>query len=283
MNFRRAVWAVCCFAASLAAEDVVGTVSVAGKQVPVTGASVVLHIQKRELRTVTDASGAFQFSGVEAGARTSLEVNGPGFQPYLRDTARVPGNAASLDVQLTLANVYDSVTVAGKVISLESTAPSVSESVPAAELAELPTNTRNLTKAALLDPHVRQVVGLGGDGNNNSRLSINAGSYRHTSYVVDNVISYDWIYANGPYQPVALSATEEMRVVTNQYSAQTGTSTTGNIKITTKAGSFGWHGEAFALLKPSGIQAAPPLAPFHVPNEREQWGGLLGGPVVKDK
>ena len=159
----------------------------------------------------------------------------------------------------------------------------MSQSVPAEELAELPTNTRNLTKAALLDPHVRQVVGLGGDGNNNSRLSINAGSYRHTSYVVDNVISYDWIYANGPYQPIALSATEELRVVTNQYSAQTGDSTTGNIKITTKAGSFGWHGEAFALLKPSGIQAAPPLAPFHVPNEREQWGGLLGGPVVKDK
>ncbi len=283
MNPRRVFLAVCCCAASLAAADVVGTVSVSGKQVPVAGASVVLRTPKRELRTVTDAVGAFQFSGAEAGARTSLEVNAPGFQPYLRDVARVPGNPASLDVQLTLANVYDSVTVAGKIISLESNAPSVSESVPAAELAELPTNTRNLTKAALLDPHVRQVVGLGGDGNNNSRLSINAGSYRHTSYVVDNVISYDWIYANGPYQPIALSATEELRVVTNQYSAQNGTSTTGNIKITTKAGSFGWHGEAFTLLKPSGIQAAPPLAPFHVPNEREQWGGLLGGPVVKDK
>ncbi|MGA2183421.1 MAG: TonB-dependent receptor [Bryobacteraceae bacterium] len=278
-----ALCALCCMCAGAPpAADIPGTVTASTKHVPVPGARVILHGANRELRTVTDEGGAFEFTGVDTGARASLEVSAAGFQPYARDIARIPAGSGRLDVQLDLAGVYESITVAGRIVSLESSAPGVSESVSGDELAELPTNTRNLTKAALYDPHVRQVVGLGGDGNNNSRLSINAGSYRHTSYVVDGIISYDWIYANGPYQPMATSATEELRVVTNQYSAQNGTSTTGTIKITTKTGSNDLHGEAFTLLKPSGIQAAPPLSPFRVPNEREQWGGLLGGPIAKN-
>ena len=53
---------------------------------------------------------------------------------------------------------------------------------------------------------MRQVVGLGGDGNNGNRLSINAGSYRHTGYILDGVINYDWTYANGPYQSLPARA-----------------------------------------------------------------------------
>jgi hypothetical protein len=266
-----------------AAAGINGIVTAAANKAPIAAAKVVLSVAGRELRTATDEGGNFAFAGVEAEAGASLEVTAPGFQPYAREISRIPANSGSLVLRLDLTDVRESITVAGKIIGIESNAPGVTTSLTANELAEFPTNTRNLTKAALFDPHVRQAVGLGGDGNNNSRLSINAGSYRHTSYVVDGIVSYDFIYANGPYQPIALSATQELRVVTNQYSAQNGTSTTGNIRISTKTGSNDFHGEAFTLLKPSGIQAAPPLSPFRVPNERMQWGGLLSGPIVKNK
>src|SRR5262249_61543389 len=74
-----------------------------------------------------------------------------------------------------------------------------------------------------------------------------------------------------------------MRVITNQYAAEYGTSTTGTVKVSTRSGTADLSGEAFAFLRPSGIQAAPPLTSFHIPNEREQWGALLGGPLVKSK
>ena len=40
---------------------------------------------------------------------------------------------------------------------------------------------------------------------------------------------------------------------------------------------------AFWFARPSGIQAAPPVSPFRVPNERQQWGGALGGPVRQNR
>ena len=61
------LWAFCCYAAMLRAADISGTVSVSGKQVPLPGATVVLHIPQRDLRTVTDDMGAFVFPGFQAG------------------------------------------------------------------------------------------------------------------------------------------------------------------------------------------------------------------------
>ncbi len=280
----RTVLALCWLASvPLRAAGIEGIVTAASRSVPIADARVVLHFGGREVRAITDDRGAFRIALADSDPNPSLEVTAEGFQPYVRSMSEIPADAGRLNIQLDFLNVHESIVVSGKIANLESNAPGVSQSVASADLAGLPTNTRNLTKFALLDPHVRQVVGLGGDGNNNSRLSIDGGSFRHTSYLLDGVINYDWIYANGPYQSVPVSATEELRVLTNQYSSQYGTSTTGSVKVTTKAGTNDFHGEIFTLLRPSGIQAAPPLAPFHVPNEREQWGALLSGPLRKNK
>lgn len=273
----------CILAVRVSAADIQGIVTAASRPIPIGDARVLLRDGSHESRTSTDSSGAFRFASQEPQERLRIEVSADGFQTYTRDLSDVPLDSGILNVQLELAKVHETVLVAGKIVSLDSNAPGVNQSVNTEELAYLPTNTRNLTKFALLDPHVRQVVGLGGDGNNNSRLSIDAGSYRHTAYLLDGVINYDWIYANGPYQPVPVSATEELKVLTNQYAAQYGTSTTGSVKVTTKSGTNDFHGELFTLLRPSGIQAAPPLSPFHVPNEREQWGALASGPVIRNK
>ena len=276
--------ALCCtVAAPLWAGDIQGMVTAALRPTPIANARVVLRSGASEWTALTDDRGAFRFS-LEAGeAGLTVEVTSDGFAPYRRAISEVPLDAGILVVRLEFANVHESIVVDGRIVGLESSAPGVSHSVSGTELTELPASRQYLTKFALLDPHVRQVVGLGGDGNNNSRLSVNAGSYRHTSYLLDGQINYDWIYANGPYQPVPVSATEELRVVTNPNSAQYGTSTTGSVRITTKSGTNDPHGEMFTWAKPSAIQAAPPLSTFAVPNEREQWGALLSGPVRRNR
>ena len=275
--------AFCGMAAAGWAADIQGVVTAATRPVPIADARVVLHSGSHETSVVTNDRGVFQFASGESRPGASLEVTAEGFQPYVRALSEIPLESGRLSVQLDFVNVHESIVVDGKLVSLESSAPGVSQSVASGDLADLPASKLYLTKFALLDPHVRQVVGLGGDGNNNNRLSINAGSYRNTSYLLDGLINFDWIYANGPYQPVPVSATEELSVLTNPYSAQYGTSTTGGLKVTTKSGTNDLHGELFTWLKPSGIQAAPPLSPFAVPNEREQWGGLISGPVHKNK
>jgi outer membrane receptor protein involved in Fe transport len=262
-----------------------GTVTATANQAPLPGASVELHGPSGlRLATVTDAQGVFRFPDVGKSIRYTVYVSAQGFKPLTQEI-QLSSDSQRLDISLDLTTVLESVVVkgSGEVISVVSNAPDISQTIPQEEVAELPTANRNVTKYALLNPHVRMTQGLGSDGNNGNRISINGQSSRHTAYVTDGVINYDWVYANGPFQLVSASAVEDVSVLTNQYAAEYGTTTAGIVKINTQSGSNQLGGEAFAFVIPSGIQARPPVATFHIPNEREQWGGLLGGALVKDK
>jgi hypothetical protein len=266
--------------------DLSGTVAAALDLSPLPGARVVLYGPGgSEQEAFTDADGTYRFTGLDAGDRYSLDVAMDGFKPFARDGIRISSDAERLDVRLELAAVLESVVVkgTGQVLSVLSNAPDVSQIVTAHELAELPSARRSVVKYSLLNPQVRQTEGVNSDGNQSNRLSIKGQSYRHTGFVLDGIINTDWVYANGPYQLVAASAVEDVRVVLNHYAAEYGPSSSGVVKVNTRSGTRELGGEVFGFLTPSGIQARPPLSPFDVPNRRGQWGALLFGPLVQDK
>jgi hypothetical protein len=194
-------------------------------------------------------------------------------------------SGAVLDFALPLAAVRDTVVVADGLLSVRSDAPEKSQTVTAEQLRELPANGRRLMRFALLSPHVRQTTGLGADGNDSNRLSINASSYRHTAYLLDGTANYDWIYANGPQQTVSVSAVEQFKILSGQYAADSARRR-GVLTVVTKSGTNSHHGEAFGTLRPSGIQAQAPLAAASLPrtpNERTQWGASVGGAIRKEQ
>ena len=229
----------------------------------------------------TDSEGIFEVDVPSAGAyRVSVEQ--PGFRPYLQPDVQVAG-PSEINVELEIAAVREVITVEDRLEEVRAQAPEISQVVSGTQLRELPSNGRNLARFALLDPHVRNTNGLGADGSSGSRLSINASSFRHTAYALDGATNYDSIFANAPQQTIGVGAVAEFKVLTNQYSAEYGTTTSGIVVAATKSGANDVHGEAFWFARPSGIQAAPPVSPFRVPNERQQWGGSLGGPVRRDR
>src|SRR5262249_21799060 len=175
-----------------------------------------------------------------------------------------------------------SVTVIGRTTD-ESGVPEPGQTIDAREMAELPSLTRSTAKFALLNPHVRHVLGLGADFQDSNRLSINAGSYRHTGYTLDGMTTYDWIYGNGPQVTVSPSAVREMNVLMGPYSAQYGSSTTGVLSVATASGSNQLRGEVFTFVRPDSLQALPALSTFHVPNERSDWGLSVGGPIQRGR
>jgi TonB dependent receptor len=71
-----------------------------------------------------------------------------------------------------------------------------------------------------------------------------------------------------------------VNVLTGTYSAQFGNSTNGIISVQTKSGTQTTHGDYFAYLRPSGTQAEPLLATFHIPNQKLDWGASQGGPLL---
>jgi len=267
------------------AADLSGTVTASINGTPVFDARVVLRGPGGFKQTTsTDAQGVFRFTGLEASLRYTVDVEAKGFTSTSQDV-QMSSASQKIDVLLDLITHHESVVVkeSGQVIGLESSAPIVAQIITPEAVAALPSSFRNVTKYAVLDPHVRQSQGSGSEGAAGNRLVFNAESYRYTGFILDGVINYDWCYSNGPYQLVAASAVSDVKVITNQYAAEYGTSVTGIVKVETKAGTNQLSGEAFVFVLPSGIQATPPVSTLHVPNQRIQGGAALGGPIIRNK
>lgn len=234
--------------------------------------------------TLSDSEGRFALLGLPPGSGYNIVISAENFRSQQRQLPTLSaGDSLALDFALEVASLTESVNIVADAPAVVSNAPEVSQLVDARRVSELPSNGRSLNRFALLDPHVRNTSGLGSDGSSSARLAINANSFRHTHYRLDGATNYESIFANSPQQQVSLAAVQEFKVLTNQYSAEYGGSTAGIISATTKSGSDEFHGEGFVFLRPSGLQARPPVASLRVPNELWQFGGALGGPVIKNK
>jgi hypothetical protein len=271
-----------------------GTVTAGPNTTPIANAHVVLRGGNHERATFSNEEGSYEFSSVEP-ANYSISVDAEGLNQFSKsDIAVRDGETTRVDVSLQLADVHTTVLVSGGIINLEATSAEVSQTIDSTEIHDLPVTNRTVAKYALLDPHVRQTLGLGADYQDSMRLSINAGSYRHTSYMLDGATNYDWVYAVTPQANVLPSSVDEVKVITGDPSAQYGGSSDGIISITTPSGTNTLHGDFFSYIRPSGIQANPELAMykgggftpppgFHVPNQRVDWGGNMGGALIQNK
>lgn len=204
-----------------------------------------------------------------------LSVQVQGLKPFSQSGISLKaGQTRRMDIALALESHSDSVTISDYGADGRGNSAEISQVLDAEQLHETPSLNRTVARFALLDPHVRQAIGLGADPQDGNRLSINAGSYRNTAYVLDDTNVYDWTYAVTPQEVVPLGSVAELKVLTGGYPAEYGVSSTGVIITNTRSGTNDFHGEAFGYLRPSGIQARPPLSPFGVPNERHDWGAL---------
>jgi outer membrane receptor protein involved in Fe transport len=252
---------------------------IAGARILVKNAAI--EVQRE---TLSDAEGRFVIYGLPPGVAYMVTVEAEGFRPSVTDNARLAsGDVLTLNIALELSAIQETVTITDETPAVVNDAPEISQLVDTRRVNELPSSARNVNRFALLDPHVRNTGGMGGDGSTSARLSINANSFRHTYYKLDGNSNYDSVNANAPQQQVGLSAVQEFKVLTNQYSAEYGGSTAGIISTVTKAGTDDFHGQAFFFLRPSGIQAAPPVSTLHVPNQFAQFGGALGGPLFSKR
>ncbi|MFN7929176.1 MAG: TonB-dependent receptor [Blastocatellia bacterium] len=234
--------------------------------------------------TTTNKDGAFVLLDLPPGSGYEMQVQAEQFKGSQRALPIISaGDSVTQDFTLEVATMVEAVNIIADTPPLVSNAPEVSQVVDARRITELPSARRSVNTFALLDPHIRNTAGQGSDGSSAARLAINASSFRHTNYQLDGNTNYESVYANAPQQQISLTAVQEFKVLTNQYSAEYGGTTAGIISTTTKSGTDNWHGEGFAFLRPSGMQARPVAATLRVPNENWQFGGALGGPLVKSK
>jgi outer membrane receptor protein involved in Fe transport len=263
-----------------------GSVLVTASGEKVAGAHVVVTSGTLRVRreVETNREGEYAVFGLPPSNDYVITANADGFRESVRSEVSLSsGESATVDLSLELKSLNATITITDESSPLVNDAPEISQVVDSRQVTELPSNGRSVNRFALLDPHVRNTGGLGSDGSTAARLSINASSFRQTFFKLDGNSNYDFVFANAPQQQVSLTSVQEFKVLTNQYSAEYGGSSAGIVSTVTKSGTQEFNGETFFFLRPSGIQARPPVSSLRVPNQLLQFGGAVGGPLWSER
>lgn len=165
----------------------------------------------------------------------------------------------------------------------------VSGVVGSKTVADLPLNGRSASDLATLEPGVAsartQQSGQAQRGFGN-QMTISGGRPRQNDSRLDDIGVND--YSNGPPASalgvsLGSDAVEQFTVLTSNYPAQYGRSSGGIIGASTRSGTNDFHGSAFEYLRNSVFDARNFFDTAKPAFHRNQFGGSIGGPVVKDR
>jgi len=259
----------------------------------IPGATVTLrHVQTNTSRTlVTEGAGNYRFLNMPVG-EYELTVELAGFSRYVRSGLTLSLNQdAVVDVQLQPAAVTETIEVNADAALLNTSNAEVGVRFDTTRVSELPVSGltfRDVFSVALSAPGVSQ-LGSGQTGfASGTNFSSNGMRVRSNNFMIDGQDSND-PSVTGRQQPMNnTDIIQEVRLITNQFSAEYGRAAGSIVSVATKAGTNSFRGSGFlfhndkSLNSRSNIdkRAGRESAPFR---EEQQWGGTLGGPVLRNK
>lgn len=242
-----------------------------------------------KINGLTNAEGEYLFPIVPPGEYT-LTVEAPGFKKYQQSGIRLTiGQSAAVNVNLATGDVQQTVTVVGDTVLINTTTAEVSQLVDKSSIQELPLNGRDPASLVLLSPGTTNIA-LTGAGYNQSfsgfanaqGASANGGKQGSTYYMLDGVPNNDIYQGLAAPFPNA-DATQEFKVVTNNFDAQYGFSPSAVVAIQTRTGSNSIHGELFEFVRNNDLNAADYFSKQVATLKRNQFGGSVGGPILHNK
>jgi hypothetical protein len=277
----------------LTTADILGTVTDAtGAVVP--NASVVLNnIGTNEKRTATtNSSGDYSFNLLPVG-HYSIEVKAGGFQAAItKDLAVEAGDRARNDVHLALGSESTIVEVSASTPLLQADSATVSSTVTAKAVQDLPLNGRNFVQLVALVPGANegQGNGLSSGGRPDDRrtnaagVSVNGQDESLNNWVVDGVDDNERIIGTIGVKP-NVEGIQEITVQTNSYAAEAGRTAGGVFNIVTRSGTNHFHGSVYEYFRNDIFDGRTFFQTTGAKPElrQNQYGGSIGGPIFRDR
>jgi hypothetical protein len=235
------------------------------------------------------ASGEYLFPSLPVG-NYELSVDMPGFSSYLQKGIVLGvGQAATSNIQLQVGSVSQQVTVTADASLVTTDSATVGQLITQRSIAAMPLNGRNVQQLVFLIPGATNVSSQncganceGGTFSGEQYAKVNGGGSNGVSYLLDGVDFNDpYINANLPLPNP--DAVEEFNVDTNNMSAAYGNATGGIVNVVSKSGTDHIHGSAFEYLRNYALDARNYFASSPDPLKQNQFGGSLGGPILKNK
>src|SRR5438552_79165 len=232
---------------------------------------------------VTNETGSYILPNLPIGPYR-LEAALPGFRTFVQTgiVLQVSGNP-EINIVLEVGQVAETVEVQADTALVETRATGVGQVIDNVRIMELPLNARQVTELIIISG-----AAVGGGIQNTPRnyptdiISVGGGSNDGLTFLLDGGIH------NDPYGNQALplpfpDALQEFKVETSAVTAQYGFHAAGAVNVVTKSGSNEFHGSLFEVVRNRIFNARNTFATERDGLKRNQFGGVIGGPIVKNK
>jgi hypothetical protein len=245
---------------------------------------------EQSVRTGKDGSFAFPF---EAVGEYTIRVTAPGFQRYQRTGIVVDANAALVvDVTLVAGSRTETLNVTDSQEHVETASSQMGEVVSARQMTAIPLNGRSFTDLMSTQPGVApatsvtsstvQDVGattLFPSGTLNAgNISINGQREFANAFIVNGSDAEEDVNMGTSIIP-NLDSIAEFRILTNNFDAEYGEFSGGQINVVTKSGTDQLHGDLFEFLRNTDLDARNYFSPTRGDFHQNQYGATLGGPL----
>ena len=241
---------------------------------------IVNPVNNLSLKTVSNETGNYRLIGVPIG-HYELTATSPGFQGYKRPDVQVQTNqTTNIDIQMQVGAVTETVTVAGGATPLISTeSMEVGMVVESKRFLDLPLTMsgqmRTPSRFMKLSP------GVAPSGTWTRSISGGGGFQDQTYY--DGIALSRGDQSQDDEVTPSVEAIGEFKLITNNYSAEYAHAMGGITSYTMKSGTNDLHGQGLYLIRNEKLDARSFFSTTRLPSKMNEWGGVIGGPVIIPK
>src|SRR5436309_7598961 len=241
--------------------------------------------------TKTNGSGDYTFVEVAPGNYTA-EFEQKGFKRNVQKDVTVDVNqVVTLSSTLQIGATAETVEVTSEAPLVDITSTQLGAVVNDRSVSQLPLNARDTYQFLQLQPGVVSTVGSGNQivygSDKAGSVSVNGGRGRANNFSVNGGDANDQ-FVNLPTVQPSPDSIQEFRVLTNTFDAEYGRNSGSVVNVITKSGTNALHGNLYEFFRNTKLNANPycgaDISFCDKPQfNQNQFGGTLGGPVVKDR
>ncbi len=281
----------CLYAQAVASAQLSGVVS-DPSSAPIPSAKVTATQTATGLvrETQTGADGSYVLPDLPVGPY-KMEVQANGFGLSVETGIRLEvGDSATVNVTLRLGQIAQQVDVSANASLVKTDTTAVSQVIDQARIVDLPLNGRQATQLIMLSGAANDVGPANGQSDltgsknyfSSDAISVAGGQANGTNYLLDGGEHMD-VFSNVNLPLPFPDALQEFSVETSSLSARYGMHAGAVVNTVTKSGTNQFHGDLFEFVRNGAFNARDffALAPDSL--KRNQYGGTLGAPILKDK
>ncbi|MGA8440671.1 MAG: carboxypeptidase regulatory-like domain-containing protein [Candidatus Sulfotelmatobacter sp.] len=246
----------------------------------------------------TDAKGFYNLPTLAVGTY-DLEIKHVGFKTFRQTGLVIDANSAlRADASLDVGSINEKVEVSTEVAQVEPQSTQMGEVIEGSKMTSVPLNGRSFIDLLALQPGVSPYQCTSSNCNDTTQgggadettvsgdqtkgtQSVNGGRLGSNGFMVNGADAQEGVHNGAAILP-NLDSIYEFRIITNNFDAEYGNFSGGQINVVTKSGTNRFHGDVFEFLRNTDFDASQ----YFVGRGdfiQNQFGGVFGGPIKKDK